>query len=149
MWHSLTVNLQTRFTLSTKKKYFPTWLLSVCRILKYKSQFIDWKRTVSHYLTLTCDKGLYLTQCSTVTTQSGSIKEPPQNWSPLLFINIACHGQLLTGATVPSAIREMLGRDPQETEMKPNKKKISQIRRITLNDRAMSAGLTNLFGIAR
>lgn len=55
-------------------------------------------------------------QCVAVTTQSGSIKEPPQNCLPLLSCNIACQGQLLTGAIVPPTIREMLGREPQETE---------------------------------
>lgn len=61
-------------------------------------------------------------QCVAVTTQSGSIKEPPQNCVPLLSSSIACQGQLLIGAIVPPTILTLLGRDPQETEINPIKK---------------------------
>lgn len=53
-----------------------------------------------------------------VTTQRGSIKEPPQNCLPLPSSSIACQGQLLIGAMVPPTIRELLGRDPHETDKK-------------------------------
>ena len=56
-------------------------------------------------------------QCVAVTTQRGSIKEPPQNCLPLLSRSSACQGQLLIGATVPPTIRELLGRYPQVAEI--------------------------------
>lgn len=62
------------------------------------------------------------TQCEAVTTQLGSTNDPPQNWRPDVLISITCQGQLFTLATEPPTIRLPLGRDPQNTIKKINKK---------------------------
>jgi len=64
------------------------------------------------YLTIKLDGDLFVTQWVAVTTHKGSTRVPPQNWPPPLYANIACDGQLLTGASVPPTIR-VFGRDPQ------------------------------------
>ena len=75
-------------------------------------------RDIATNLTLTDDAVDPYIQWVAVTTQRGSIKEPPQNCLPLLSSSIACQGQLLFGAMVPPTIRELPGRDPHETGKK-------------------------------
>ena len=72
-------------------------------------------RVKNTYLTLTFEDDKPLTQCAAVKTHEGSISEPPQNCLLELVINIACHGQLFMGASVPPTMRT-LGRDPQEPD---------------------------------
>lgn len=56
------------------------------------------KKQIS-YLTLTLEWCVSVTQCVAVTTQLGSMRDPPQKGKPDEYLNITCHGQLFIAAS--------------------------------------------------
>ena len=54
-----------------------------------------------------------VTQWEAVKTHRSAIREPPQNWLPPGWANIACHGHSPCWAWIPPTIREPAGLLPQ------------------------------------
>ena len=52
-----------------------------------------------NYLTLILEGRASVTQCVAVTTQFGSMRDPPQKGKPDEYLTITCHGQLFTAAS--------------------------------------------------
>ena len=61
-----------------------------------------------------------VTQWEAVKTHRSAIREPPQNWLPPGWANIACHGHSPCWAWIPPTIREPAGLLPQ---LPPNDEK--------------------------
>ena len=61
-----------------------------------------------------------VTQWEAVKTHRSAIREPPQNWLPPCWANIACHGHSPCWAWIPPTIREPAGLLPQ---LPPNDEK--------------------------
>lgn len=61
-----------------------------------------------------------VTQWEAVKTHRSAIREPPQNWLPPGWANIACHGHSPCWAAIPPTIREPAGLLPQ---LPPNDEK--------------------------